>query len=158
MIFNQQSGKFSAGNADYFGFGGFTGMAALSGPTTPTPPPPAGSRGLTTTFAGFGGGFLGPYHKIKRPRNEVIYEPPKVYTFDKKSLFPKFLIPPAPPLPKEVTFAPKPKPGMYKAKMTVGVKSQIVQQVEEYYRKDEERKRRRRARQRDEDELLLMIL
>ena len=125
-----------------------------------TPPTPSG--GLTTNnFAGFGGGFLGPYHKARRPKKEVDYETPPVYAFDKSSLFPKFLFPQVgktwvmPVVPGAIRtqvadFSEPPR--VYRIKMTKRMRELLAETPEQT------KIRKRKKRQKEEEEFLMRLL
>lgn len=118
---------------------------------TPTPPtPPSPGQGVnTTTFVGFGGGFLGPYYKRKRPKEECFVTPP-AFVFDKAGLFPKWPFIAGAPTPVIQGAVPCAKP-IYQARMTPRMR-ELLNETPEQTRKRKVKKRR------EEEEIILRIL
>lgn len=125
-----------------------------NGDAAPTPPPtPPPTTVTTQTFQGFGGGFLGPYHKRRR---EEIYAKaqyfgaPPVYRFNKASLVPAltFTERALEPILQKAAEAPSQikRPTIWMKFRNTPVDPEI------------ERKRKLRKRQREEDEIMLMLL
>jgi len=133
-----------------------------AGATAPIPPPtpPSGTVG-TQTFQGFGGGFLGPYHKRKREEiyaKAKLFGPPPVFRFNKRDLLPALAFKdplPADPLLRRAALAPSAvdiKPEGFTIKGLSRVK---LTGLNEYY--EAEKKRKAKKRQKDEDELMLLL-
>lgn len=121
---------------------------------TPVPPiPPVVVT--TSTFAGFGGGFLGPYYKQKRKEYEYV-APPPVFRYDhgalKRVLSDALAFADTAELPVTRRALDR-AASMYMRKMTPGFRALL--EDPEIAR---EKQRKRLKRLKDDDELLLMLL
>ncbi len=128
------------------------------GAAGPTPPPViVGSVG-TQNFAGFGGGFLGPYHKRKREQlyaNAELYGPPPVYRFNRRSLLPSLVFDialPADPLLAKAARAPSAVDIKAQTGFTIKGLSRVkIKGLTEYYT------RKKKKRQKEEDEMMMLL-